>query len=116
MPSRHAETCAVRGNCRLQVYPGGNRLPPSTPRGSAHQISYIARGERTLETTAGPFDTQTQSWYFVSGLEVAAPDRVLGTVVALGDSITDGHASLTNANARWPTDLARRLNSLQGPR
>ena len=38
-----------------------------------------------------------------------------GTVVALGDSITDGVGSTAGANARWPNDLARKLDALGGP-
>jgi lysophospholipase L1-like esterase len=45
-------------------------------------------------------------------VEVAAAPRTLGSVVALGDSITDGVGSQTGANARWPNALARRLHAL----
>ncbi|HEX8712937.1 MAG TPA: GDSL-type esterase/lipase family protein, partial [Terracidiphilus sp.] len=31
------------------------------------------------------------------------------TVVAIGDSITDGHGATMDADARWPDFLARRL-------
>jgi lysophospholipase L1-like esterase len=44
---------------------------------------------------------------FISAVEVeAASPR---TVIAFGDSITDGTASTTNANHRWPDILADRL-------
>jgi lysophospholipase L1-like esterase len=36
-------------------------------------------------------------------------------VVAIGDSITDGVNSDIGANARWPNDLARRLDAVGGP-
>jgi len=36
-------------------------------------------------------------------------------VVAIGDSITDGVNSSVGANARWPNDLARRLDAVSGP-
>jgi len=32
-------------------------------------------------------------------------------VIALGDSITDGHGSTIDRNDRWPDILARRLNT-----
>ena len=48
-------------------------------------------------------------------MDVLAPERELGTVVALGDSITDGVGSTLGAHANWPNDLARRLDPLQGP-
>ncbi|MBV9413384.1 MAG: SGNH/GDSL hydrolase family protein, partial [Solirubrobacterales bacterium] len=38
----------------------------------------------------------------------------LGSVIALGDSITDGVGGPVGADARWPNFLARRLNSLPG--
>ena len=56
----------------------------------------------------------TQSWYYVSGLVVRSPEAA-GTVVAFGDSITDGVQSTVGGNDRWPNDLARRLDALAGP-
>jgi len=40
---------------------------------------------------------------------------VTGTVVAFGDSITDGVNSSVGGNDRWPDDLARRLGAVAGP-
>ncbi|MFI7294722.1 SGNH/GDSL hydrolase family protein [Streptomyces sp. NPDC050121] len=37
-----------------------------------------------------------------------------GTVVAIGDSITDGSSATDNANQRWPDYLARRLQAESG--
>jgi lysophospholipase L1-like esterase len=47
-------------------------------------------------------------WFFLSGIDVLAPDNV-GGIVALGDSITDGNISTHDAFCRWPDQLARRL-------
>ena len=58
--------------------------------------------------------TQTPSWYYLSGLVVRSPGAA-GTVVAFGDSITDGVQSTVGANVRWPNDLARRLDAQRGP-
>jgi lysophospholipase L1-like esterase len=50
-------------------------------------------------------------WYQISEIDVqAAPGA--GTVVALGDSITDGHGATTNGNDRWTDVLAQRLQGL----
>jgi lysophospholipase L1-like esterase len=49
-------------------------------------------------------------WYFASGLEVWSDDDTRG-VVLLGDSLTDGRGSTTNANDRWPDQLAARLRA-----
>src|SRR6185312_3513645 len=48
-------------------------------------------------------------------VEVDAPPSA-GTVVAFGDSITDGTRSTVDANSRWPDHLARRLAAQPGGR
>lgn len=53
---------------------------------------------------------QTEHWYFLTELDVRTKPSA-AAIVVLGDSITDGHASTTNANNRWPDDLARRLHA-----
>jgi len=59
-------------------------------------------------TTTGfePKETITNRAY-VSAIEVQA--ITAATIVAFGDSITDGTASTNNANRRWPDVLAERL-------
>jgi lysophospholipase L1-like esterase len=47
---------------------------------------------------------------FLSGVEVDSPDA-LGTIVAYGDSITDGVGSTPGKNRRWPDILADRLQA-----
>jgi len=54
--------------------------------------------------------TTTQHWYVITGVEVLADISSL-TLVTLGDSITDGRGSTTDANNRWPDDLAQLLNA-----
>lgn len=49
-------------------------------------------------------------WYQVAGIDVLAPARA-ASIVALGDSITDGHGATTNGNDRWTDVLARRLQA-----
>jgi lysophospholipase L1-like esterase len=44
----------------------------------------------------------------LSGLEVPARSRA-SAVATLGDSLTDGRGSTTNANDRWPDQLLARL-------
>ncbi|SEG82148.1 Lysophospholipase L1 [Actinacidiphila yanglinensis] len=53
-------------------------------------------------------------WTVLSGIEVTGPSH--STVVALGDSITDGYASTVNGNQRWPNYLAQRLLAKDGPK
>jgi len=47
--------------------------------------------------------------YVLSGIDVAGGPAT-GTIVTLGDSITDGAASTNDQNRRWPDILAERLN------
>lgn len=60
--------------------------------------------------TAKPFKPSTvlTSRAFLASVEVEAPDDA-GTVVVLGDSISDGTGSTPKANRRWPDLLAERL-------
>jgi lysophospholipase L1-like esterase len=84
---------------------------PATQHSDAQQVNYVASGDQTLDSSGTPFTTQTQSWYFVDAVDVIGQPNDLGTLVAFGDSITDGFQSTVNANARWPNDLARRLDA-----
>jgi lysophospholipase L1-like esterase len=53
---------------------------------------------------------QVDHWYQISEIDVqAAPGAA--AIVALGDSITDGHGATTNGNDRWTDVLAERLQS-----
>jgi lysophospholipase L1-like esterase len=51
-----------------------------------------------------------EHWYQISAIDVLAPASA-AAVVALGDSITDGHATTTNGNDRWTDVLAERLQA-----
>ena len=57
-----------------------------------------------------PFEpvSKAQHRAFLTGVEVDSPDA-LGTIVAFGDSITDGVGATPGANRRWPDILANRL-------
>ena len=58
--------------------------------------------------TAGA--TNTAHWYIITGVDVLA-DSSCRALVILGDSITDGRGSTTDANNRWPDDLAARMTT-----
>jgi lysophospholipase L1-like esterase len=87
---------------------------PATNHSDAQQDNYVATGDESDDPSGSAFTTQTQSWYFVDSVDVTGGDN-RGTVVAFGDSITDGYQSTVDANRRWPNDLARRLDALSGP-
>jgi lysophospholipase L1-like esterase len=91
-----------------------HRTPAATVHGSAFQTNYVAAGNRTRSPDL-PGATTTTSWYFLSGVSVAAPART-AAVVAFGDSITDGAVTTVDADHRWPDLLARRLQDRPGLR
>jgi lysophospholipase L1-like esterase len=93
----------------LRVHTG-----PVTQHTQARQLTWVATGARTLDTSARAFFAESQSWYLLSGVDVLAPRRDLGAVVALGDSITDGVGATLDANARYPNALARRFAARPG--
>jgi lysophospholipase L1-like esterase len=59
-----------------------------------------------------PFEPVSKAQFraFLSVVEVDSP-KALGTIVAYGDSITDGVGSTAGANHRWPDILADRLHA-----
>jgi lysophospholipase L1-like esterase len=71
--------------------------------------SYLAAGKHVAAPDL-PGAVRVDHWYFLSGVEVAAPAGA-HAVVTLGDSITDGRGSPTNGNGRWPDYLAARLRA-----
>ena len=75
--------------------------------GIASQTSFIAKGNMTGAASL-PDATKGASWAFLTGVDVAAP-ATAGTIVAFGDSITDGARSTPDTNHRWPDILAARL-------
>jgi lysophospholipase L1-like esterase len=98
----------------VSVYLPG-RTGPATMHFDAQQANWVSGpGDHTADRGAAAYTTSTLSWYYVSGLVVRSADTI-GTVVAFGDSITDGVGSTAGADARWPNDLARRLDELGGP-
>ena len=88
---------------------------PATFHPLAVQDNYLSGpGDFTGSNVATDFPTTISCWMFVDGVDVHPAAKVKGTVVAFGDSITDGAASDKNANDRWPNILARRLTARSG--
>jgi lysophospholipase L1-like esterase len=59
------------------------------------------------ETMPEPITTTACTW--LSSVDAMAPKDAY-TIVALGDSITDGYSTTTDADMAWPTLLAKRLS------
>jgi lysophospholipase L1-like esterase len=75
---------------------------------AAMQNSVFSRGpeDHAADPSAAAFTETSTAWRYVSAVDVTGPP---GTVVALGDSITDGVASTPGADRRWTDYLAARL-------
>jgi lysophospholipase L1-like esterase len=100
-------------NLLVSLYvPGATGM--STWHSDAFDTTYIASGNHTGDDGAAAFGTTTTSWYYLAGLDVVS-STAKGTVVAFGDSITDGYHSSTGTYTRWPDFLARRLGARPGP-
>ncbi len=74
--------------------------------------SYLIHGNQVADADL-PSAKAFEHWYFIAGVEVAAAPQA-AAIVALGDSITDGHGATTNVNDRWPDILAKRLQANAG--
>jgi lysophospholipase L1-like esterase len=73
----------------------------------AMQTSYVSEpGDHARDGSAAAYTSTITSWPLLTGVDV---DGGPGSVVLLGDSITDGEKSTPDANRRWPDMLAARL-------
>jgi lysophospholipase L1-like esterase len=80
---------------------------PSTFHFDGLTTTYRADGDHASDIGAGAYAGETSSSrFYVTGLDVAGGQ---GTVVTLGDSITDGDGSTPGTDRRYPDQLAKRL-------
>ncbi|MEU8567963.1 SGNH/GDSL hydrolase family protein [Streptomyces pathocidini] len=107
---------------RLDVPPAADLLVTTyspTPSGPvtyhphARQTSFLARGDRAEDTAGTAYTEQTPSWRYLTAVDVLTTEA-RGSVVLLGDSITDGITSTAGGNRRFPDFLAERLRSEPG--
>jgi lysophospholipase L1-like esterase len=94
---------------------------PATRHYLGRQTSFVSSpgtGDQTEQVSGAPFTSTIRSWPFLARVEVLRSNRV-GTVVTLGDSITDGFQGNqapvvesptgVDENVRYPDFLSRRL-------
>ncbi len=87
---------------------------PATQHYFADQVNFLATGDQTLAEGLTSFLRPISCWMFTSGVDVMSAPPVVGSIVAFGDSITDGYLSTPNANHRYPDFLARQLAAKHG--
>ncbi|MFD5701953.1 SGNH/GDSL hydrolase family protein [Streptomyces lasiicapitis] len=80
----------------------------STPvHSAALQTSYVSGpGDHAADGSGAAYTSTLKTWPLLTGVDVGGGT---GSVVLLGDSITDGVGSTPDTNRRWPDELARRL-------
>jgi lysophospholipase L1-like esterase len=96
-------------NLAVSLYVRGT-TGPMTWHAASFTTSYLSdpgAGDHTADPSDAALPHSTTSWFFLDGLEVRRPRAA--TVIAFGDSITDGFYSTINGNDRWPDVLQRRL-------
>lgn len=86
-------------------------LPGPVTAAPVHQLavqrSYVSTtGDHAAEGSAAAYTTLLTRWPLLTGVDVSGGP---GSVVLIGDSITDGDRSTRDANRRWPDVLAARL-------
>ncbi len=88
-------------------------LPKPTDARTTHALglntTYVAAGNRVASARLEGADTN-RSYFWLAGIEVAAAGGA-GTIIAFGDSITDGFATTADEHREWPALLAERLQA-----
>jgi lysophospholipase L1-like esterase len=88
---------------------------PSTFHEDGLTTTYAASGDQLADTTGAAFTgTTSHSSYYLDGVDVSGGAN-RGTVVAFGDSISNGHNSTVGASARYSDVLAERLAAAHRP-
>ena len=82
---------------------------PETGHPGSRSTSYYVHGDQVSAADL-PGAKHVDHWFQVTEIDVPAA-RKAGVVVALGNSITDGHGSTTNGNDRWTDVLAAHFES-----
>ena len=84
-------------------------VPPErqTSHPGSRETSFLVHGNHVADATLRGA-TRVEHWFLISAVDVRG-GAGRAAIVALGDSITDGHATLTNTDTRWTDDFARRL-------
>jgi lysophospholipase L1-like esterase len=109
-------TVPALGDLVVDMYLPGDTAASSSPlttHNGARQTNYVSQEGNHAGAVEMPVQTTTAAWFFLSRVEVTAPEAA-GAIVLFGDSITDGFNSTPDTNGRWPDDFAKRLKGPNG--
>jgi lysophospholipase L1-like esterase len=82
--------------------------PVSSMHGQALHDAYVSGPGDLTSKQELPSPETKQTWYFLSGIDMWAPAGI-NTLVAFGDSITQGYGAKSATYIDYPTQLAQRL-------
>jgi lysophospholipase L1-like esterase len=99
------------GDLAISLYLPGT-VEANTIHNTGLQTNYVSLpGDFTAAATL-PVQRTITAWPFLTEVDV---DSAGPSIVALGDSITDGTRSTVDTNNRWPDWLGRRLQTVRDP-
>ncbi|GKT42014.1 uncharacterized protein ColSpa_02195 [Colletotrichum spaethianum] len=81
-----------------------------TAHPGSRTTSFLVNGNHVADQDLGANATRTDHWYLISAIEAWVP-KGASAVAIVGDSISDGRGSTTNANDRWPDQLLARMQN-----
>jgi len=81
---------------------------PTSWHWTSRETAWVYAGDRAADASGADFTRTRSSFYFLAGVDVAS-HFAEGSVVVLGDSISDGFMNTFDANHRWPDELAKRI-------
>lgn len=103
-------TVAPLSDLAISLYFTGDTGTPTNHPSGLHPAYVSKEGDFTGAAEIADPLMVTQSYYWIQGVDVLAPADA-ATIVAFGDSITDGARSTSDTNSMWPAFLAARLQA-----
>lgn len=91
----------------VSLYLSGEVGAPTTHPLGLRDTYLSPPGDYTDSLSFAPVET-TRSYNWLAGVDVSAPEEAF-SIVAFGNSITDGAVSTPNEDRDWPSRLARRF-------
>ncbi len=102
---------AALQNLTVSLYvPAAAAYHPATVHNAGMATAYLTEKGDATAAVRFPREETSGARFYLTGVEVAGA-ATRATLVAFGDSITDGVGSRPDANDRWPDYLAARLQA-----
>lgn len=103
---------AAQADLAVSLYVAGDS-GPTTAHAIGMRKAWLAPGDQSAAEKLSGSTTEFLSYLWLAGIDVLADDKA-ATIIAFGDSITDGFSTTVDSDRAWPAVLARRLAARQG--